>query len=69
MTTDDTAGLLRAHLASATRDVSAPAGIAERAATGGRRRLRRRRVVEGLATTAAALAAVPARRRVRMTTA
>jgi len=58
MTSDDTAGLLRERLASATRDVSAPTGIAERAAAGGRRRLRRRRVLEGLATTAAALAAV-----------
>jgi hypothetical protein len=58
MTTDDTAGALRERLVAATRHVSAPSGIAERATAGGRRRLRRRRLIEGLATTAAALAAV-----------
>jgi hypothetical protein len=56
MTTDDSAGALRERLAAATRHVSAPSGIAERAVAGGRRRLRRRRVAEGLATTAVAAA-------------
>jgi hypothetical protein len=61
MSTDDrTATLLRERFADATRHLTAPPGVVERAAGGGRRRLRRRRAARALVTTTVAVAVVVA---------